>query len=496
MKNKILVLLILSVSLTLNAQKKLQLEDCRQMALTHNKSLEIEQETVRAANQLKQAAFTQFLPNISAVGSYTWNEKSISLLSEDALLPVGTKMSDGSFGFTADQVSNQWTVVNESPVPLDANGAPFNPKTNPEKILWKNYALLPKEAMEFDIHNVFVGGINFVQPIFMGGKIAEMYKISKYNEQLAKAKMDDKTSEILVEVDEAYWRVVSLENKVALATQYRGLIQKLDSNMTAMVDEGVATKADALKIKVKLNEAETSLFKAENGLDLSRMALNQICGIPLDDRTELADQELNSEPEMTKLIPVEEALTLRPEIKELTQAENIAKSSEKITLSRFLPNIVLTGNYLVSNPNSYNGYENKFGGMFSFGVVAQVPITHFGERIHTLNAAKSAQKIANLKLEEAKEKMELQINQNTHRVAESYKKQISANRNIEQAEENMYYATEGFKSGVITSSDLLAAQTAWLSAKSEYIDATIDVKLCNLYLQKALGTLVEPANGH
>ena len=36
---------------------------------------------------------------------------------------------------------------------------------------------------------------------------------------------------------------------------------------------------------------------------------------------------------------------------------------------------------------------------------------------------------------------------------------------------------------------VLAAQTAWLKANSEKIDAEIDVQLCNVYLSKVLGTM-------
>jgi len=36
---------------------------------------------------------------------------------------------------------------------------------------------------------------------------------------------------------------------------------------------------------------------------------------------------------------------------------------------------------------------------------------------------------------------------------------------------------------------VLEAHTAWLSAQSEKIDAQIDVKLTEIYLQKSLGTL-------
>ncbi|ADQ79035.1 outer membrane efflux protein [Paludibacter propionicigenes WB4] len=488
MNKNLLVIIAVAGSVQIQAQKVLQLEDCRQMALAHNKSLQMVQESVKAAKQLKEAAFTQFLPNFSANGAYTRNEKNLSLLSEDANLPVYNMNANGTPNY-ANSWNNSWKqVAANTYAPMDAAGNVFDPKVNPEKIQWKNYALLPKSAMEFDVQNVFVGSIGFVQPIFMGGKIKELYNIAKYGENLAQAQQESKMTELLLEVDEAYWRVVSLENKVKLAKEYRNLIARVDSNVTDMINEGVATKAEALKVRVKLNEADITMTKAEDGLNLSRMALNQLCGIALDDVYTLADQDLAAET-ITRLIPIDQALNNRPEIKQLIQLENIAKSNEKIMVSRFLPNIVLSGNYLVTNPNSFDGYKNQFGGMYSIGVVANIPLFHFGDKVHTLNAAKSQHKIATLQLEETKEKMQLQIKQSSYKVAESLKKKTSTEHNVEQAEENLRYATEGFTEGVITSTDLLGAQTAWLSAKSEYIDANIDVKLTNLYLAKSLGTL-------
>jgi outer membrane protein len=488
MKKNVFVIMMLAATMQVYSQKVLQLEDCRQMALTHNKSIQMAQESVKAATELKKAAFTQFLPNFSANGAYTWNQKNLSLLSEDAYLPVYNMSASGAINY-----QGSWNnSFSSTGVPLDASGNPFNPKTNPEKIQWKNYALLPKSALEYDINNVFAGSVGFTQPIFMGGKIKELYNIAKYGESLAEAKRESKITDLLLEVDEAYWRVVSLENKVKLAKEYRNLVAQVDSDVNVMIEEGVATKSEALKVKVKLNEADITVTKAEDGLNLSRMALNQLCGIPLDDVYSLADQDL-AQDNTTPLIPIDQALSNRPEIKQLTQAENLAKANEKIMLSRFMPNIVLSGNYLVTNPNSYNGYKNEFGGMFSVGVVANIPLFHFGDRMHTLNAAKSQHRIATLELEETKEKMQLQIKQSSYKVAESLKKKVSTQHNIDQAEENLRYATEGFDAGVITSTDLLGAQTAWLSAKSEAIDANIDVKLCNLYLAKSLGTLNAPA---
>ncbi len=510
MKKNLTTIFVFLATASVFAEGNYSLDECRRLALEHNRSLQIARENVKAANELKKAAFTQFLPNFGITGTYTWNEKNLSLLSEDALLPVGVKNSDGSFGtgitatsvptpnadgtfsFNGSSISNKFTLVNGSPVPLDASGTPFDPAKNPEKLIWKNYAILPKEAMEFDIQNVFTATIGFTQPIYMGGKIRELYKIAKYGENLAKVQEENKTTDLLLDVDEAYWRVVSVENKLNLAAEYQKLLARMDSDVTTMIEEGVATKADGLKVKVKLNEANVMKAKAENGLSLSRMALNQLCGIPLEQAIELSDSNLDSTAETPQLIPVAQALEKRPEIKALTQMENIAKSNEKIMISRFLPTVGLTGGYMVSNPNVYNGYTNEFGGMFTFSVVAHVPLFHFGDKIHTLNASKTQRAIAGLQLDEAKEKIQLQIQQNSHKVAESLNKKKATAKNIEQAEENLKCATDGFDEGVITSTDLIGAQTAWLSAKSENIDAEIDVRLCKLYLEKALGTLEIP----
>ena len=197
------------------------LQEYEEFALQNSKSLKVSQERITAAENLRKAAFTQFLPSFQAVGTYAWNQKNISLLSQDALLPVGSKMADGTFGFTADQISNKWTIIDGQPVPLDAEGVPFNPKTNPEKIQWKQYAYLPKSEMTFDVHNIFAAGIGFTQPIYLGGKIRELYNIAKTTEDMARLQTDNNQEELILSVDQSYWQTVSLINKKKLAEKYK-----------------------------------------------------------------------------------------------------------------------------------------------------------------------------------------------------------------------------------------------------------------------------------
>ena len=64
-----------------------------------------------------------------------------------------------------------------------------------------------------------------------------------------------------------------------------------------------------------------------------------------------------------------------------------------------------------------------------------------------------------------------------------------ANENIKSAEENLRCANLGFSEGVMESTDVMAAQTAWQQAQSQKIDAEVEVKLAQVNLNKALGTL-------
>ena len=61
-------------------------------------------------------------------------------------------------------------------------------------------------------------------------------------------------------------------------------------------------------------------------------------------------------------------------------------------------------------------------------------------------------------------------------------------KNLEKADENLRNAQVGFEEGVLTTTNVLEAQTAWLAAQSEKIDAEIDTRLCEVYLATALGT--------
>ena len=449
MKRTFVLLLALFSTTYMQGQRTLTLEECRDLSIKNNKELQISGEKVRVAGYEKQAAVTKYFPQVSAMGTYMRNQKDINLV-------------DGTTVAGLNQL-----------LPMDVSG-----------------------FFHLDIQNVWLGTVSLVQPVFMGGKIIAYNQITRYARELAESMNDLKLQDLIYKTDETYWQVVSLVNKKKLADSYVSLLRKMDGDVQAMIDEGVATPADGLSVKVKLNEAEMAQTKVDNGLSLSRMALAQLCGLQLDEPVKLADENIESldNPiDTNAAVNVEEAFLNRQELKSLDYAVRIYEKKEKIALAEVLPNVALTANYLVTNPNSFNGYKNEFAGMFNMGVVVQVPLSGWWEGTYKRNAARAETHIRQLEFEDAKEKIELQVNQSVYKVNEAGKKLTASARNKEKAEENLRHATLGFDEGVIPALNLMEAQTAWVSAQSSLIDAQIEVKLTDIYLTKAMGKLAVPS---
>ena len=92
-------------------------------------------------------------------------------------------------------------------------------------------------------------------------------------------------------------------------------------------------------------------------------------------------------------------------------------------------------------------------------------------------------------LANAKELIDLQVRQAQYKADEALKTRRMTETNLESANENLRCANIGFREGVMNVDNVMEAQTAWLKAHSENIDAAIDVYLCDVYLSKVLGTL-------
>ena len=212
----------------------------------------------------------------------------------------------------------------------------------------------------------------------------------------------------------------------------------------------------------------------------------------MDSQVVLADEDSDELPAVSGVDPslgVQTAMEQRTELKLLQHVVDLKKQTVKLTRAEYLPQVALMGGYMVSNPNVYNSFQQKFAGVWNVGVMVRVPVWNWFEGAYKVRATKAATNIASLELAEAREKIELQVNQEQFKVKEANKKYGMTLKNVEKANENLRCANLGFAEGVMTATEVMEAQTAWLQAQTQKIDAEIDVRLTQVGLKKSLGIL-------
>ena len=480
------------------AQQLLTLDSCRAMALRNNKQLTVSKVKQDVAANLRKSARTKYLPHVSAMGGYEWTSKEISLLNDEqkaAFPQLGTTLSGAASSEAASILgkvpASTWQILGMMGITPEVVQQQLGSVLKDMGVVGNAAGQRFVDALRTDTRNIFAGSVTVTQPIFMGGAIVAMNKMADIGEQMAANSADAKRQLTLYNIDQTYWQVVSLRRKQKLAESYLGLVKKLDDDVQKMIVEGVATRSEGLSVSVKVNEAEMTLTKVNDGLVLSKMLLCQLCGIPMDEQVTLADE--NSDDleaiELQPQLDVEQAMENRPELKQLKNMVDMNQQMTNILKAGNLPQVALMGGYAISNPNLFNGFEKKFGGFWNVGVMVRVPIWNWGDVAYKVRASKGATTIAKLELDDAREKIALQVNQSTFRMDEANKTLEMAKANTVKANENLRMATLGFREGVISSTTVMEAQTAWLQAQSQKIDAEIDVKLSQVNLQKALGTL-------
>ena len=496
---------LLAVScLPVGAQRLLTLDSCRAMALRNNKQLSVSKVKQDIAVNIRKSARTKYLPHVSAIGTYEHTSEEVSILND------GQKTSLGTLGTTAvgamqpamagltEKLGGLGTMLGQMGLPtgvfeqmsgelaqqMGQSMQQMQTGLNQEgqKIV---------DAFRTDTRNIWAGSILLTQPVFMGGALIALNNMADINERMQQNTADVREQSTLYQTEQAYWQVVSLKHKQRLAQAYLDLVKKLDGDVHKMIEEGVATKSDGLTVDVKVNEAEMALTRVNDGVVLSKMLLCQTIGLPVNEQVTLADEDAESLAVVTLMpqLDVETAVFNRPELRLLQDAVDLIQQTTNLLKAGNLPQVALAGGYAVSNPNVLNGFEKKFAGFWHLGVLVRVPIWNWGDVKYKVRASKGATTIASLEYDEAREKIELQVNQVTYKVDEANKRLTLAQSSVRRADENLRMANVGFQEGVITPATVMEAQTAWLQAQSQKIDAEIEVKLSQVELQKALGTL-------
>lgn len=464
-----LILLCLASGYTARAQVKLDLNQCREMALERSEQLAI------AMKQREQAGWTSkeyranYFPKLSASGMYLYHRKRQEYQLDGGYLPTYVPSADGAL---------QPNVV---------IGPEGKPVTGPDgSPVFHEYAFLPDIPITLSLRGVYLASVQLQQPLFMGGKIRAAHHAAKFGEQLAEENVRRNRSEVLLEVEQAYWQYVRVQELVLVADKYKEVTNDLVANLQDARDAGMAPLNDVLKARVKYNEALLQLQQARHGQVLAGMNLCRLVGLELTTALQLTDTLTGTV--KPGILSEPEDLQQRPDYNMLEKQIEIRRREVDVARADFLPQVGVTAGYGYGGGLKLNGDDSR-SASFSAMASVEIPIFHWGEGRNKVRVAKAEEEISRMSKQKMSEMMLLEITGNRFKVTDAQTRVSLSRSALKQADENLKVTRDQYDVGMESLTHLLEAQAQWQQAWSEWVDAKADLKLSEARYLKSIGKL-------
>ena len=434
----------------LNAQNILTIEQCREKAVDYNKQLKKANLVTDEALASQKAARTAYLPALSAEANAMHIRGIGDINIDEMYLPTAVSQEAAQQG--------------------DFNGV----------------AMFPSTSIEIGNLNAVYGGLSLTQPIYTGGKIITSNKMADVGVDMARLSYDLKYSEIIELTDQAFWNVAMVEANIQLAVKYIEMLTETEDIMTSMYEVGLQPASEKLKVSVQRNEAELQLMMAKNGLKIAKMNLNQILGNDLETEINIRYDSLNNVNLIDLANGTQMADINRDELKLLKKQIEMSNLDKKMVVSDYLPQLGVGVQY-------QGFYVEKFAEDIDFNpiVAAQlsVPIYQWGQKNKKKKAAQYKIKQNEMELSHNTDLIHLQVQNTKVKVEEAYEAILLAEKNIVEAAESLDETKSSFDVGLNSTTDLLIAQTNWVKAGLQRIEAVAKYKTLETTWKKVTGQL-------
>ena len=386
----------------LKAQQLYTLEECRQMALEQNAKMKVAANKAQMAKQEKREAATNFFPSITFTGG--------TMKADDGLIqmPMGEQtmklLDEGTFG-----------------------------------------------------------GAMVTMPIFAGGKIYYGNQLAKLGVELSELQLRQTRNEVTLTVDQYYWNIVVLNEKLKTLQHVSALLEKICSDAKTAVDAGIKNRNDLLQVELRKNETQSVVIDIQNNIAICKMLLAQYIGTDMNsfDVQTAVSTELRSPEHL--YVNHNERLETTVEYQLLNKAVDASKLEKRLNTGQFLPMIALQGGYLY---NDFMGpSQNSFVGMLN----VSIPISWkapFSVRKYKLRHQNAVTEFNN-----GSEQLMIRMQKAQIDLNNAYQQALIALNSIEQSEENLRLNEQYYKAGTSGMSDLLEAQQLYQQSRDKYAEA-------------------------
>ncbi|MCI7431720.1 MAG: TolC family protein [Megasphaera elsdenii] len=340
------------------------------------------------------------------------------------------------------------------------------------------------------ISNAFSNGISVNIPLYTGGLVEgkiDVAKLGKTNAQEEILRVEQATKYSAIE---GYYGLLAYQELQGVYHEAVDNLQGHLDNVQAQYNVGTKAKVDVLSSDVSLANAKTTAITADNNVAISESNLNNILGLPLETKLNLADHQL---PFDTYNISLQEAMDYamkyRPEVLQAAIAVQEAERSIDIADAGNKPTVAITG----GNDWADNTFPGIDANKRSWKVAAGVTYNFYdgGATKAKVNQAKQDLLVARETEQKTRESVQLQVKQAYLNIRSAAQKVEETQTVVDQARENYRIQNIRYQAGVGINLDVLDAQLSLNQAQVNHIQALYDYNVGIAKLEQVMGVDVE-----
>jgi len=337
-----------------------------------------------------------------------------------------------------------------------------------------------------DFLNNFQSLVTGDQPLYDAGKSKRAVRTAKVGEDLSREGRRRSQFEVIAQVVRFYWDTQLGAEEVNVTSQAMRSAEADLERSEARRASGMATDADVLSIRVHLAGVREEQIRRSADLEVSRAAMNDAIGLPLDSvhslSTPLAPLSV-ANPELSGY--EKNAVDGRPEVRQARLATEIARVQATDAHSNYLPQVTLHGAFEADRQRfAYRGGENW---LVSIGLRWNL----FNGGVDKAKIVESEATARRTAAEQARAEsgIRLQVRQAWANLKASQQRIESAQASVAEAQESLRISQNRFAAGLSTVTDLLRTETALLETQTRYLAAVHDQRIAAAMLEFAAGTL-------
>jgi outer membrane protein len=340
-----------------------------------------------------------------------------------------------------------------------------------------------------NIVNNYSAKLTLQQPLFTGFKLLSSVDMADYNAQAQKQDYTKDEHDLIYNIKNAYWILYKANQLKTVVDENVNQIKAHLEDVNNMFNQGLATKNDVLKVQVQLGDVRIRQIDADNNVRLSMISLDNVMGLPLSTQIEPVEK-INSKVETLNTLDIylDKAYQYRPELIGMDFRIKAGESGVTLAKSGWWPQLFLVGDYLSARPNQrIFPTTDTFSETWDVSLSVSWDLWNWGVTGHQTDQAQTQVEQAKDSYKIIKDNITLEVTQTYMNILQAKEKMIVADNNVSQADENYRVTDEKFKNGLTLNSELLDAEVALLTAKTNFVQSQVDYELAKAQLEKSSG---------